>query len=127
MMAQVICGHDSRIFQVNLLTGHNNDAGAYNLTGVREYLVQRNLKLCADGGYSHHCLETPAVSLGSAWNKKQKAARSLVETVIGMVKHWEVTNIVFRGAPEYQTLAVLLCYQLTAMRLLECPILNVFS
>lgn len=50
MLAQVIVGHDSTIYQVNLLTGHNNDAGALILTKMKEFLVQNDIKLLSDAG-----------------------------------------------------------------------------
>lgn len=50
MMAQVVVGLDSRIYQVNLLTGHNNDQGAFSISGVRHFIEENNIKLLADGG-----------------------------------------------------------------------------
>jgi hypothetical protein len=35
---------------VNFLTGHNNDAGAFKLTGMDKTLENKNVKLYADGG-----------------------------------------------------------------------------
>jgi hypothetical protein len=50
MMAQIVVGHNSQIFQVNLLKGHNNDPGALELTGLKDFLVGEDVKLLADGG-----------------------------------------------------------------------------
>jgi hypothetical protein len=52
MLAQVIVGLDSQMYQVTLHMGHNNDPGAWNISGVRSYVELRNVKLSADGGTS---------------------------------------------------------------------------
>jgi hypothetical protein len=52
MLAQVIVGLDSQMYQVTLHTGHNNDPGAWNISGVCSYVELRNVKLLADGGTS---------------------------------------------------------------------------
>jgi hypothetical protein len=65
MLAQIVVGHDSRIYQVNLLQGHNNDSGAFGLSGLKEKLAnshtdtraQHRIKLVADAGMErvlHH-------------------------------------------------------------------------
>jgi hypothetical protein len=134
-MAQVVVGPDSHIYQVNFLTGHNNDAGAFKITGLNASLFTKKVKLLADGGsllcsnlltyhqgYSHCTLVTPDQLKGKAWNNTQKSNRAIVETVFGQVKNWEVARNVFRGAPEIQTLALLVVYQLTAQKLRDSPL-----
>lgn len=134
MLAQVVVGHDSRIYQVDLFQGHNNDKGAYLKSGLNLDLVGGNIKLLADGGayncywsnilgYSHCQLVTPNKGThDQSWNNRQKALRSVVETVIGLVKNWEAAHFVFRGRPATQAMALLICYSLTAQRLLEQPL-----
>ena len=73
-------------------------------------------------GYSHCQLVTPSYYKNKNWNNTQKSTRAVVETVIGLVKHWEVAHVVFRGAPETQALALMIVYQLTALKLLSHPI-----
>lgn len=50
ILAQVIVGYDSTIFQVTLHTGHNNDPGAFNISGVRSFVEEQKKMLLADGG-----------------------------------------------------------------------------
>ncbi len=50
IMAQLVVGSNSHIYQVNFLTGHNNDAGAFKITGMNRWLQQEKVKLLADGG-----------------------------------------------------------------------------
>jgi hypothetical protein len=96
------------MYQVTLHTGHNNDPGAWNISGVCSYVELHNIKLLADGStslfklcmltmleYSHYCLITPDLGQSRAWNNEQKAHRSIVETVIGNVKNWAIAIHVF--------------------------------
>jgi hypothetical protein len=122
MMAQVIVGLDGKIYETTLLMGHNNDAGAFNLTGVREFIEQHQIRLLADLGYSHYLLVTPEKYMPQNWKNKQKALRSIVEVVIGFVKNWRVTAEDFFGSSELQSMALMICYQLTAKRLKKSPI-----
>jgi hypothetical protein len=50
ILAQVIVGYDYTIFQVTLHMGHNNDPGAFNISGVCSFVEEQNTKLLADGG-----------------------------------------------------------------------------
>lgn len=136
MLGQVICCIDGRLYQVDLLTGHNNDSGkslqivfsfltfkgALILTGMKQYLLKHKIKLLADAGYSFCMLVTPDHGSPRKWNNFQKGMRSVVETTIGLVKFFAVTNDKFLGSPELHTMAVHVCYQLTAMRLKEFPL-----
>jgi hypothetical protein len=135
ILAQVIIGLDSQMYQVTLHTGHNNDPGAWNISGVHSYveLATSNSWLTEVPpflnyarspmlGYSHYCLITPDLGQSRAWNNEQKAHRSIVETVIGNVKNWAIAKHVFRGAPEMQTMALLVVYQLSARKLARAPL-----
>jgi len=102
--------------------GHNNDKGMYRLTGMRDFLIEAGYKLLADRGYSHSSLVTPDNQRSSQWNNQQKALRSVVETVIGLVRTWSVTDYTFRQSPELQELALLICYKLLAHSLAEYPL-----
>jgi hypothetical protein len=62
LLAQVVISHDSQpsgcsliiittnFSQVDFLLGHNNDQGAFNLSGLRKFLEENNIRLLADGG-----------------------------------------------------------------------------
>jgi hypothetical protein len=47
-LAQVVVGLNGQIYQVTLHTGHNNDPGAFNISKVRTYVEDHNIKLLAD-------------------------------------------------------------------------------
>jgi hypothetical protein len=44
-LAQVVVGFNGQIYQVTLHTGHNNDPGAFNISKVRAYVEDHNIKL----------------------------------------------------------------------------------
>lgn len=67
-------------------------------------------------------LVTPTLFSDKQWRNRQKGLRAVVETVIGLVKNWEVARDRFIGAPELQALALLAVYQLTAQRLKDFPL-----
>ena len=122
---KVICGHDGTVFQIDLLTGHNNDAGALNITNMKEFLSEHNIKLLADLGYSRHTLVTPSVGNPVEWQNTQKGLRAVVETVIGMAKFFSVASDTFRGFPELHAIGVMVVWQLVAIRLKEYPLRRV--
>jgi hypothetical protein len=70
----------------------------------------------------YSCLITSDLGQSRAWNNEQKAHCSIVETVIGNVKNWAIAKHVFRGAPEMQTMALLVVYQLSARKLARAPL-----
>ena len=117
-----MCGLNGVLYQVDLLTGHNNDAGALVITGLKSLLVKTQMKLLGDLGYSHNSIITPDPFQPQQWRNIQKGLRPVVETVIGLVKNWRVTSDTFRGYPELQAMAVMVCYQLTAIRLKDFPL-----
>jgi len=123
ILAQVVVpleGND--IYDVQLLQGHNNDQGALHITQMDNFISEHQIKMIGDLGYWHARIVTPEPSYPSAWRKTQMALRSVVETVIGLVKNWGIAGSVFRGSPELQALAVMVAYQLTAIRLKELPL-----
>jgi hypothetical protein len=86
ILGQVVCGLEGQIYQVDLLSGHNNDAGALIITNMKEFLVTHQIKLLADSSYHHHLLETPNNNMSNERNNTQKSLRSVVEAVIGQVR-----------------------------------------
>ena len=60
-------------------------------------------------------LVTPDDSQDYLWSNTQKNLRSIVERVNAMVKCWRVAGGVFKQAPEYQELALLIVYQVVQM------------
>jgi len=117
-MAQVAVGNDSRIYRVDLLSGHNNDRGAFNITGLKQFLVDHQQKMLADAGcmflaISHYLKVIPI----TCWSPQR-----LTRTESGLVKNWEVARDRFIGSPEIQALALLAVYQLTAQKLNSFPL-----
>jgi len=95
----------------------------YILTGVKEYGIKNLLKFIADGGYSHkQTLVTPNEAKGQSWNQQQRALRSIVECVIGLVHTWGPATIKFRGTPELQEIVLMIIYEIVNMRLMKRPL-----
>lgn len=42
--------------------GHNNDMGVFNMSKLKQFLIQNNWKMFGDGGYHHYLLLTPNLS-----------------------------------------------------------------
>jgi len=113
---------DGIIYDVKLLLGHNNDQGAFWLTGMRDTIMQENILLLADSGYSSSHLVTPDDEKSRTWNHTQKGLRSVVEVAIGMVQHYVLAAERVSQNPELHALAVMCCYQLTNMNLKLFPL-----
>jgi len=43
------------MYQADVLTGHNNDQGALEITGLKQFLIRHQV----DSGYHYCLLETP--------------------------------------------------------------------
>lgn len=110
------------MYSIFLAPGHNNDKAMLILSGWKEYLIQSGEKLLGDRGYASATCVIPDEQFSISWNHKQKALRSVVETVIGLVHNWAAAHQVFRQAPELQELALMICYYLTQHYLLEFPL-----
>jgi hypothetical protein len=94
-----------------ILTGHNNDQGIYNMTGIYEKLVQYDIQLLGDGGYSGPRLITPNETSGSLWNAAQKDFRAVVENLNARVATFGAAAEIFRGPPEFQAVCLMIVYQ----------------
>lgn len=120
--AQVVINFNAQLMNVHLGLGHNNDRGMFRLSRMDQFLEDKQIYLLADRGYSHHRLIVPDDDESQEWNNSQKAVRSKVEVVIGLVKHYSVCSLVFRHNPEWHELALMTCYQLQAIMLKEFPL-----
>ncbi|KAL6056173.1 hypothetical protein QOT17_016292 [Balamuthia mandrillaris] len=90
---------------------------------MRAFLQGNGLKLLADGGYKDVVsLVCPDDKKGRSWNNQQKALRSVVEVVIGMVQHYSYAAQKARQTPEFQALALMCCYQLANINLKRFPL-----
>jgi hypothetical protein len=123
LIAQIFVDLAGRILSVHLGLGHNNDKGMFNRTGLRSWLEQHGYRVLTDRGYLHHLVVRPDDDLHSTqWNNMQKGLRSVVETVAGMVKNFGIARETSRIAPEWQEMALMICYHFTARKLNEYPL-----
>lgn len=113
LSAQVVCLLNGEIVNVVLGLGHNNDAGMFKLTGLKEMVISQDLKLLADRGYPSIYTVRPDDAKGQAWNNQQASLRSVVEGAIGLVKFWDCAALTFKQSPELHALAIMICYHLT--------------
>jgi len=121
--AQVVTSLDGTIIHVALGLGHNNDRGMFVLTGMKEYITERGIKLLADRGYSYTLLVTPDDDNKDVkWNNIQKTLRSIVEIVIGLAKNYATAASKFRMGPELQELVLMIVYYLVQLNLLSAPL-----
>jgi len=120
--SQVVVSLEGRILHVALGLGHNNDKGMFNLTGMKEFLLQNGIRLLADRGYSHITLVIPDDLNGKEWNNAQKGLRSIAEVVIGLAKNWAVAGGKFRQGPEFHELCLMVVYNLLQQNLSTYPL-----
>jgi hypothetical protein len=89
------------------------------LSGMRDYLKRKGVKLLADGGYASYdgTLVIPKPQeKDQEWNRNQSSYRSIVETIIGLVHAWQITSKKFVEV-------VLLCvYELAHRHLQKYPL-----
>jgi len=143
LTAQVVCDLGGKIFDVSLLLGHNNDisrlassachvfpiclsfsllSDSFELSGMRQFISQRQHRLLADRGYRHPQLVTPNRDETGAWRLRQTNLRSIIERVFCYVKAWKVASHCFRQNPELQAEALMAVYVLAAMILQDHPL-----
>lgn len=119
LTAQLLCDLRGRMIEVVIGLGHNNDAGLAILTKLKSRLP---FAVLADSGYSGAPFVTPDSTRGKTWNNKQKGARSVVEVVFHFTKCFEAAEQKFRGAPEFQGLAVMTIFEIVAWYLKQFPL-----
>ena len=75
----------------------NQQIVKFSYLGIKTFVANNNIKLIADGGYpaSNPFLIVTMTSNGIQWNHQQKALRSVVEVVNGLVKNFEVAALTF--------------------------------
>jgi len=120
--AQIIVSLYGEIWDVNLGLGHNNDKAMLILTNTKQYLLDNNIKLLADKGYSFVNLITPTNIKSQSWNNYQKGLRSIVERAIGVATFWSINSTRVRLNPELHQMAIMITYQITAMSIKQFPI-----
>jgi len=69
----------SQIYNAALGLGHNNDGGMAILTGLKEGLIQHQVKVIANGGYSTMYAVMPTNQSNHNWHAKHAALCSVIE------------------------------------------------
>jgi hypothetical protein len=122
LSAQVITDLRGRLLDLEIVLGHNNDQGAFNLTGTGDRLIAEDVRLLADGGYRHTQLVTPDTNASEAWTSTHTHLRSVVEHTIGMAKTWAAAALPFKQIPPIQAPALMAVYNLTNMKIKQAPL-----
>jgi hypothetical protein len=58
ILGQLVTGLNGEIYQVDLLCGHNNDPGAFEISSLKKFLVTHQIKLLSDSRNKHYLFET---------------------------------------------------------------------
>jgi hypothetical protein len=115
----------SKIYKATLGCGHNNDSGMAILTGLKEGLLQQQVKVLGDGGYGAMYTITPTDKDDVDWRAEHAAHRSVVERVNSRTASFAASCIntsKFRGSPELQAVALLCIYHLVQHGLATAPL-----
>jgi hypothetical protein len=115
----------SQIYDVALGLGHNNDSGMAILTGLKEGLIQHQVKVIADGGYGAMYAVTPTDQPDRNWRAKHAALRSVIERVNSRTASFAASCIntgKFRGPPELQATALMCVYHLVQHSFKNAPL-----
>lgn len=120
LTVQLITSLTGEIYDVVVLLGHNNDSGAYRLTGVDSFLRLHGLKLAADNGYGDIHLVTPSDT--NPLNHLLLAARSVVETPFAYTDTFGFASekVHIKSLPLHGQ-GLMICFEITAMKCLEFP------
>lgn len=122
LTAQVVCGVNGIIYNIQLALGHNNDKGVFILTKMSDFLEEHQIRFGADRGYkSHHRVVKPSDSQSKEWNAKLCGIRSAVEVSIGMAETYSAAGEQCWLGLELHELVVMCAYQLTNMKLKQYP------
>jgi len=120
LTVQLVVSLTGELYDVSILLGHNNDAGAYRITEMDKFLLQYGLTLAADNGYRHSHLLCPDSKQPN--NSMLLAARSVVETPFAYVRLFRIAkekcqlkNLVMHAY------ALLCAFQLVALKCLKRP------
>ncbi len=79
-----------------------------NFTELKEYFAHNNFNWLANGGYSFFGLIILNDNYPKEWNNKQKSFRTIIETVINIVKNFEAAESKFHYIPEMQKIILMI-------------------
>eukprot|EP01094_Clydonella_sp_ATCC50884_P004686 TRINITY_DN1371_c0_g1_i1.p1 TRINITY_DN1371_c0_g1~~TRINITY_DN1371_c0_g1_i1.p1 ORF type:complete len:439 (+),score=26.83 TRINITY_DN1371_c0_g1_i1:438-1754(+) len=117
ILAQVsvlLCGLFTNL---QFFCGHNNDQGAFNLSGIKSKLDELDLMFLGDGGYkSNHVYSQYNIP---EWMLRElHKLRSIVEIAIGYVGTFQFANARCKMAPHFQQYMLRVCYELAQWKML---------
>jgi hypothetical protein len=115
----------SKIYDITLGLGHNNDSGMAIITGLKEGLLAAEVKVIGDGGYGSTYAVTPTNKDDHHWHAEHAAWRSVVERVNSRTASFAASCIntgKFRGPPELQVMALMCIYHLVQHGLDAAPL-----
>lgn len=121
--AQLMCGLDGTMWDVQLAPGHNNDQGLFNTTGVEATMVARNTHLLADMGYTSDIVIRPD-DLGGELRLRHSGFRSVVEQNFALVHMFSASSGKFRASPEKQEMVLMIVYALVYIKCADMPLRN---
>ena len=94
-------------------------------TGIGEYLLENDVYLFADKGYSHPNLITPIDAENDGEELmvfKQYSYRSHIETIFSEVKNWLIAKHQFRKSIFTQKMILMIIYNLVALKMTKKPL-----
>lgn len=100
LTAQLIVSLKGDIWSVIIKKGHHNDMGVFNLSRMDEILIEKDIYLLGDLGYSTKRVITPQHTKSSEQSVHHRQLRAIVERVFGFVKNWDVAGERCRLTPE---------------------------
>jgi hypothetical protein len=125
---QLICNLEGVPIRIDIGLGHNNDVHMFNESSVGTWLVQNNVKLFADQGYSHPNLITPIKANNDAEQIllfRQYTYRSAVETVFSQAKNWLIAKYPFKQSIFFQEMVLMVIYQMIAKYMKDNPLRDI--
>jgi len=122
LSAQMVCDLiGSRIVCYDLLRGHNNDQGVFNISGLRDLVESEGKRLLGDGGYQHGFIVTQK-DVPFSQRPTLQFLRGIVEIIFGLVHSFQAATTRFRESVGFQVECLIAIYELIGWRLRVSPI-----
>lgn len=128
--AQLVCGLDGKMMDVQLGLGHNNDKGMYNATNTEQRLADRSIIALADKGYSKSAQQLIVpINVPHVGNLRHMHSkfRSVVEHNFALVHMFKAAGGVFRQSPELQQMVIMIVYALVYLKCEAQPLRTNFN
>lgn len=115
LSSQLICSLSGPMWDVQLGLGHNNDQGMFNKSQTHDKLIEKDMTLLADGGYSSARIISPSDCDGET-RRAHAGFRSVVEQNFALIHSWRASGGVFRQDIEMQEMVISVIYNLVAFK-----------